>query len=112
MVARDAGRRERRRARDRSPPSGAARPRVATRQGRATTKTTAQKLAQLFTDYLRLGASTERFALSTLPPGRFLMPGDLEGSPALTFAPLPVSEGEELPYRSLGRDDGAPLRGL
>ncbi|RUY33268.1 YcjX family protein, partial [Mesorhizobium sp. M7A.F.Ca.CA.002.07.1.1] len=27
-------------------------------------------------------------ALSTLPPGRFLMPGDLEGSPALTFAPL------------------------
>ena len=32
------------------------------------------------------------------------MPGDLEGSPALTFAPLPVSEGEELPYRSLGRE--------
>jgi predicted YcjX-like family ATPase len=26
--------------------------------------------------------------LSTLPPGRFLMPGDLDGSPALTFAPL------------------------
>ncbi len=25
----------------------------------------------------------------TLPPGRFLMPGDLEGAPALTFAPLP-----------------------
>jgi hypothetical protein len=32
------------------------------------------------------------------------MPGDLEGSPALTFAPLPVTEGEELPYRSLGRE--------
>ena len=28
-----------------------------------------------------------------LPPGRFLMPGDLDGSPALTFAPL------ELPRR-------------
>ncbi len=32
-----------------------------------------------------------------MPPGRFLMPGDLEGSPALTFAPLPpdaaVGEG-------------------
>ena len=27
--------------------------------------------------------------MSALPPGRFLMPGDLEGSPALTFAPLP-----------------------
>ena len=25
-----------------------------------------------------------------LPPGRFLMPGDLEGSPALTFAPLDI----------------------
>ncbi len=63
----------------------------------------AQKLARLFTDYLRL-AKTERFALSTLPPGRFLMPGDLEGSPALTFAPLAVAEGEELPYRSIGRE--------
>jgi predicted YcjX-like family ATPase len=64
---------------------------------------TAQKLAQAFTEYLRL-ARSERFALSSLPPGRFLMPGDLEGSPALTFAPLPVSESEELPYRSLGRE--------
>ncbi len=64
---------------------------------------TAQKLARLFTEYLRQ-AKTERFALSTLPPGRFLMPGDLEGSPALTFAPLPVEEGEEFPYRSLGRE--------
>ncbi len=64
---------------------------------------TAQKLAKLFTEYLRT-AKTERFALSTLPPGRFLMPGDLEGSPALTFAPLPVEEGTELPHRSLGRE--------
>lgn len=64
---------------------------------------TAQNLARLFTDYLRI-AKTERFALSTLPPGRFLMPGDLEGSPALTFAPLPVPEGGELPHRSLGNE--------
>lgn len=64
---------------------------------------TAQRLAHSFTNYLRL-AKSDRFALSTLPPGRFLMPGDLEGSPALTFAPLPVEEGEELPYRSLGRE--------
>ena len=27
-------------------------------------------------------------AVAVTPPGRFLMPGDLEGSPALTFAPL------------------------
>ena len=32
--------------------------------------------------------------MSLLPPGRFLMPGDLAGSPALTFAPLEL-DGEE-----------------
>ena len=51
----------------------------------------AERLAASFTDYLR--ASREDGALSTLPPGRFLMPGDLEGSPALTFAPLPAPKG-------------------
>jgi hypothetical protein len=60
----------------------------------------ARKLAALFTNYLR-AAKTERFALSTLPPGRFLMPGELEGSPALTFAPLPVEEGSAPPSGSL-----------
>lgn len=64
---------------------------------------TAQTLTQTFTDYLR-AAKSDRFALSTLPPGRFLMPGDLEGSPALTFAPLPVAEGAEHPHRSLARE--------
>jgi hypothetical protein len=48
----------------------------------------AERLAIAFTDYLR--RSREHGALSTLPPGRFLLPGDLEGSPALTFAPLPT----------------------
>ncbi len=48
----------------------------------------AELLAERFTAYLR-AAKTDKKALSTLPPGRFLMPGDLEGSPALTFAPLP-----------------------
>ncbi len=47
----------------------------------------AELLSAAFTDYLRLSREDGR-ALSTLPPGRFLMPGDLEGSPALTFAPL------------------------
>ena len=47
----------------------------------------AQKLNTEFTAYLRACRADER-ALSTLPPGRFLMPGDMEGSPALTFAPL------------------------
>ncbi|MBN8998304.1 MAG: YcjX family protein [Rhizobiales bacterium] len=49
---------------------------------------TAKELAALFTAYLRACRDDEN-ALSTLPPGRFLMPGDLEGSPALTFCPLP-----------------------
>ncbi|WP_404403200.1 YcjX family protein [Pelagibacterium halotolerans] len=53
---------------------------------------TAEKLAEAFTHYLR-ESKTDRQALSTLPPGRFLMPGDLEGSPALRFAPLPTPSG-------------------
>jgi predicted YcjX-like family ATPase len=52
----------------------------------------ARAASRLFTDYLR-SCRDERYALRLLPPGRFLMPGDLEGSPALTFAPL------ELPYQ-------------
>lgn len=50
---------------------------------------TARRLAESFAAYLKACKLDER-ALSTLPPGRFLMPGDLEGSPALTFAPLPA----------------------
>jgi predicted YcjX-like family ATPase len=57
----------------------------------------ARKLAESFTAYLRACKLDER-ALSTLPPGRFLMPGDLEGSPALTFAPLAnLAEGRPRP---------------
>jgi predicted YcjX-like family ATPase len=47
--------------------------------------------ARLFTDYLR-ACRDERFAMSLLPPGRFLMPGNLAGSPALTFAPLDLPQ--------------------
>jgi predicted YcjX-like family ATPase len=49
---------------------------------------TARRLAESYAAYLRACKADER-SLSTLPPGRFLLPGDLEGSPALTFAPLP-----------------------
>lgn len=52
----------------------------------------ARKLAETFSAYLRACKEDKR-ALSTLPPGRFLMPGDMEGSPALTFAPLPTLSG-------------------
>ncbi len=53
---------------------------------------TARRLAEAFAAYLKACKEDGR-ALSTLPPGRFLMPGDLEGSPALTFAPLPLQPG-------------------
>ena len=61
---------------------------------------TARKAADLFTAYLR-GAKADAYALSALTPGRFLMPGDLEGSPALTFSPLPMPEGAAQPAGSL-----------
>jgi uncharacterized protein len=56
--------------------------------------------ARLFTEYL-LACRNERYAMSLLPPGRFLMPGDLAGSPALTFAPLDVPAEGEAPEGSL-----------
>jgi predicted YcjX-like family ATPase len=76
----------------RSRPNGAAR-RSALDAKAPASEDEARRLAELFTGYLK-AARAERYALSTLPPGRFLMPGDLEGSPALTFAPLPVEESE------------------
>lgn len=56
----------------------------------------ARRAAELFTSYLR-AARSDDYALSTLPPGRFLLPGDLEGSPALTFAPLALGDDEIRP---------------
>jgi predicted YcjX-like family ATPase len=53
----------------------------------------ALRAAQLFTKYLK-DCRDEKFAMRLLPPGRFLMPGDLAGSPALTFAPLELSANE------------------
>ena len=46
----------------------------------------AANLARLWADYLRAARAA---GYSDCTPGRFLLPGDLEGSPALTFAPLP-----------------------
>ena len=45
----------------------------------------AQKLAARFTDYLH---AARKAGFSDCTPGRFLLPGELEGSPALTFAPM------------------------
>ncbi|MFN3663866.1 YcjX family protein [Yoonia sp.] len=59
---------------------------------------TAESLAAAFTTHLN--ASREA-GFSDCTPGRFLLPGDLAGSPVLTFAPLP---GDSFARKSLGRE--------
>lgn len=52
-----------------------------------------EPLARRLADTWRGVLAALRLAgLSDVTPGRFLMPGELEGSPALTFAPLPRPE--------------------
>ncbi|MFQ5437808.1 MAG: YcjX family protein [Paracoccaceae bacterium] len=53
----------------------------------------AQSLARAFTAYLKAARES---GFSRCTPGRFLLPGDLEGSPALTFAPLPALSGRAM----------------
>ncbi len=59
----------------------------------------AQNLARQFTAYLHAARDG---GFSDCTPGRFLLPGDLEGSPVLTFAPLPPQD--RTPRRSLWRE--------
>lgn len=47
----------------------------------------AKLMADIYTTFLR---ETRKNGWSDLTPGRFLLPGELEGSPVLTFAPLPM----------------------
>ena len=49
----------------------------------------AQDLAEVFTEYL---TEIRAAGYSDCTPGRFILPGDLEGSPVLTFAPLTLVE--------------------
>ncbi|MBE2274990.1 MAG: YcjX family protein [Rhodobacteraceae bacterium] len=63
------------------------------------TEAQVQHLAQSFTAYLQEARGA---GYSDLTPGRFLLPGDLAGSPVLTFAPLP--RPAETPRGSLWRE--------
>lgn len=54
----------------------------------ATPEAIAIEGARLYTAYLKAARGSER--LSVLGPGRFLLPGELEGSPLLTFFPFPA----------------------
>lgn len=56
----------------------------------------AQRLAAAYTETLN---RARKAGLSDCSPGRFLLPGDLAGSPVLTFAPLPLADGRA-PRRS------------
>ncbi|RWR07600.1 YcjX family GTP-binding protein [Paenirhodobacter populi] len=58
----------------------------------------AKVLATAFTRHLRLAREA---GWSDCSPGRFLLPGEKEGSPVLTFAPVPAGE---YPRGSLGRE--------
>ncbi|WP_114350511.1 YcjX family protein [Paracoccus lutimaris] len=60
-------------------------------------ETAAQALAEAYTSHLH---QTREAGWSDCTPGRFLMPGELEGSPALTFTPLP----HDLRDGALGRE--------
>jgi len=52
-------------------------------------ETVAQALASSFSSYLQSARAAGYYDCT---PGRFLLPGDLAGSPVLTFAPLPPGE--------------------
>ncbi|MEJ6403272.1 YcjX family protein [Yoonia sp. 2307UL14-13] len=58
----------------------------------------AQALAESYTAHLR---AAREAGFSDCSPGRFLLPGDLAGSPVLTFAPL---LGPTFPRGALGRE--------
>lgn len=59
----------------------------------------AAALAARFTEYLQAARAA---GWSDCTPGRFLLPGDLAGSPVLTFAPLPAPS--QTPRGSLARE--------
>jgi predicted YcjX-like family ATPase len=62
-------------------------------------ETRARSLAKAYSRHLH---DARAAGYSDCAPGRFLLPGDLEGSPVLTFAPLPAQASA--PRRSLWRE--------
>jgi predicted YcjX-like family ATPase len=60
----------------------------------------ALEAAAAYTGYLARQRATGT-AYATIGPGRFLMPGDLEGSPLLTFCPLEIAPGAAIARNSL-----------
>ena len=75
---------------------------AATDPGAALVEPIAQALAAAFTGYLTAARAA---GWSDCTPGRFLLPGDLAGTPVLTFAPLPepASPGRKSLWRECER---------
>ncbi|MDS9466515.1 YcjX family protein [Paracoccus sp. MBLB3053] len=67
-------------------------------------ETAAQKLAAAYTLHLHQSRDA---GWSDCTPGRFLMPGELEGSPALTFTPLPAEFRDTPVWREFARRFGS-----
>ncbi|MFD1796293.1 YcjX family protein [Paracoccus aurantiacus] len=61
---------------------------------------TAQSLSASYTAHLQ---AAREAGWSDCTPGRFLLPGEMAGSPALTFAPLPPVEGKSPLRREFAR---------
>ena len=61
---------------------------------------TALKAAEIFTDYLG-SARVKGASPFSQPPGRFLMPGEFQGSPLLSFAPHDVKPDQLIDHGSL-----------
>jgi predicted YcjX-like family ATPase len=57
----------------------------------------ASELAKAYAAYL---TAARHAGFSNLTPGRMLLPGDLAGSPVLTFAPLPSGAGDKWSLRA------------
>ncbi|MEM9438581.1 MAG: YcjX family protein [Pseudomonadota bacterium] len=60
----------------------------------------AKALAEAFTAYLH---TAREAGYADCTPGRFLLPGELEGSPVLTFAPMVASGGRKSLVREMER---------
>ena len=73
---------------------------AATDLGASLDEQAAQGLAATYTQHLH---AAREAGWSDCTPGRFLLPGEMAGSPALTFAPLPPVDGKSPLRREFAR---------
>lgn len=69
-------------------------------EGEGFSEPVAQSLAEIYTAHLHAARDA---GWSDCTPGRFLIPGEMAGSPALTFAPLPAELQQSRLYKEFRR---------